>query len=445
MRNPKKFSSILAGVLAFAMMLTMLTGLMPSKVSAASSSEIRKQINQLKKQRNDIQKDIDEVKNQYKQNEDELLDIVSRKNVIDQEIGLLHTEIININEQISAFNVMIADKQDELDHAEDRLHELEKLNRARIRTMEEEGEVSYWEVVFKANSFSDLLDRLNMVEEIAASDKRRLQELTDAAEDVAKAQGELSNQKEEVELVRREQEAAEKELEGKRKEADDLIAELISKGYELEDLEEQYKQAKNDLLDDIAQKEKEYTEAKHQEWLAHIATATTAKPDPLPTNPGSNGGNDGGANNNGNAGGGTSGGNTTPAPSTGWLLPCSYRKVTSPFGHRKSPTAGASSFHQGIDLGAPAGTPIVASRSGVVTAATFSGSAGYYVSINHGDGFSSIYMHMTNYVVSAGQAVSAGQVIGYVGSTGISTGNHLHFGIAYNGAYVNPAGYVAFY
>ena len=432
----KHFVSLMAGLLAVVMAFAVTADLLPETAYAASSSEIRKQINQLKKQRSDIQKDIDEVKSQYKQNEDELQDIVARKNVIDQEIGLLHTEIININEQISAFNVMIADKQDELDHAQDRLHELEDLNRARIRTMEEEGEVSYWEVVFKANSFSDLLDRLNMVEEIAASDKRRLQELADAAENVSKAQSELAVQKEEVEQVRKEQEAAEAELDVKRKEADDLIAELISKGYELEDLEEQYKQQKNDLLDDIAQKEKEYNQAKHEEWLAHMATATTVKPDPLPTQPGGGGGNGG---DNGGGGGGA------PAPSSGWLLPCNYVKVTSPFGHRQSPTAGASSFHQGIDLGAPAGTPIVASRAGVVTTARFSNSAGYYVTINHGDGFSSIYMHMTNYVVSAGQAVSAGQLIGYVGSTGISTGNHLHFGISYNGTYVNPAGYVAFY
>jgi len=80
-----------------------------------------------------------------------------------------------------------------------------------------------------------------------------------------------------------------------------------------------------------------------------------------------------------------------------------------------------------------------------VTIATFSNSAGFYVTINHGDGFSSVYMHMTNFVVSAGQAVSAGQLIGYVGSTGISTGPHLHFGISYNGKYVNPAAYVNFY
>ena len=98
-----------------------------------------------------------------------------------------------------------------------------------------------------------------------------------------------------------------------------------------------------------------------------------------------------------------------------------------------------------MDLAGPQGTPIVASRSGTVTIAKYSNSAGYYVTINHGDGFSSVYMHMTNYTVSVGQKVSQGQLIGYMGSTGISTGPHLHFGIALNGTYVNPAYYVPLY
>jgi murein DD-endopeptidase MepM/ murein hydrolase activator NlpD len=112
---------------------------------------------------------------------------------------------------------------------------------------------------------------------------------------------------------------------------------------------------------------------------------------------------------------------------------------------RESPTAGASTYHQGVDLAGPEGTPIYATRAGRVTTATYSSSAGYYVTINHLDGYSSIYMHMTNYVVSSGQTVSAGQLIGYMGNTGVSTGSHLHFGISYNGAYVNPCNYVNLY
>ena len=99
-------------------------------------------------------------------------------------------------------------------------------------------------------------------------------------------------------------------------------------------------------------------------------------------------------------------------------------------------------MHNGVDMAAPAGTPVYAAKSGKVTAAGWGSQAGNYVSINHGDGFASIYMHMTHYIVSVGTYVSAGQVIGYVGSTGLSTGNHLHFGISYNGTYVNPMNYV---
>ena len=98
-----------------------------------------------------------------------------------------------------------------------------------------------------------------------------------------------------------------------------------------------------------------------------------------------------------------------------------------------------------MDLAAPQGTPVYASRAGRVTVAGYGSAAGYYVSINHLDGYSSMYMHLNNYVVSSGQTVSAGQLIGYVGRSGVATGYHLHFGIAYNGAYVNPANYIGFY
>lgn len=100
-------------------------------------------------------------------------------------------------------------------------------------------------------------------------------------------------------------------------------------------------------------------------------------------------------------------------------------------------------MHKGIDIAGPYLTPIKATRSGYVDTAAFEyGGAGNYVQINHGDGFKSIYMHMDYYIVSWGQYVSAGEVIGYMGTTGGSTGVHLHFGISYNWEYVNPLDYV---
>ena len=101
-------------------------------------------------------------------------------------------------------------------------------------------------------------------------------------------------------------------------------------------------------------------------------------------------------------------------------------------------------MHRGVDLASRQGDRIVAVRSGVVSRATYDSSSGYYVVVNHGDGYSSLYMHMTKYEVSVGQTVSQGQLLGYVGSTGVSTGPHLHFAITYNGNYVNPAQYINF-
>ena len=433
MKKRKLLVSIVAGLLAVIMVLTMILGLIPSRVSAASSKEIKAQIDEMKAQRKEIQAEMKSVKDQYEQNEDEIQNLVNEKSAIDQEIGLLNQEINLINEQVAAYALLIADKQDELDAAQGRWDELNEQNKERIRAMEEEGNISYWSVLFKANSFADLLDRLAMVEEIAASDQRRLNSLREAASVVADARDELNSEKEELDVAREELDAAQVLLEEKRVQSEALLKELMAKADELEGLYEQWEQDESDLLTEIAQKEKEYNEAKNREWAAHMATATTA---PKPTSKPSGGG---------SSSGGSSGGSSAPASSGAWKMPCNYTKLTSAFGMRDAPTAGASTNHQGVDLAGPEGTPIYASRAGTVTTATFGRSAGYYVTINHGDGFSSVYMHMTHYVVSKGTKVSQGQVIGYMGSTGVSTGNHLHFGISYNGAYVNPANYIAFY
>lgn len=445
MNKRKRMVSILAGIMAAIMILSLIFSILPTHVSAASSSEIRKQINALKDDREEIKNKMAELQEQYEANSNDIRAIVARKDVIDQEIGLLHQEIININEQISAYNVLIADRQDELERAETKFEDLNDDCKVRIRAMEEEGSVSYWEVLFKANSFADLLDRLNMVEEIAASDTERLQELTDAANRVAAVQDELANEKTELESAKAELDAAQATLDEKREEVDALFAEMMQRAAEMEQLQKDLEQEEADLLETIALKEQEYNEAKELEWIQYMLTYTTVPPS---TQAPANGGDSSGGSNNGNSGNGSnsgnSGGNNVNVGSS-WIIPCSYSSISSPFGLRESPTAGASTYHQGVDLRAPAGTPIYASRGGTVTVATYGSAAGYYVTINHGDGFSSIYMHMTSYTVSAGQSVSQGQLIGYVGKTGVATGNHLHFGIALNGAYVNPCNYVPLY
>lgn len=428
MKNRKKFVSIFAGIMAAIMLLTLVLSLIPVPVSAASSREIKKQIEQLKKDKKELEAQIEDVKDQYEENEDEIEDIVDKKYAIDQEIVLLYEQIDNINQQISAYTLLIADQQDELDAAEDRYAALNEKNKERIRAMEEDGTVSYWAVLFKANSFSDLLDRLDMIDEIAAADKRRLQELREAAEAVVEAQNLLIAEKDEIELTRLELDETQQQLEDKQAESQKLLNQLIEKGYELEELHEKYEQDKNDLLDEIAKKQEEYEIQKELEYIAYMATY-------VPPTKAPSGDSDDSSSGSTQA--------TTPAVSSGgWMVPCSYVLLSSPFGNRKSPTAGASSNHQGVDLAGSRGTPIKASKAGVVTVRSSSRSAGNYVTIKHDNTYSSIYMHMENSIVSKGQTVSQGQVIGYMGDSGITTGVHLHFGIIKNGSYVNPASYM---
>jgi murein DD-endopeptidase MepM/ murein hydrolase activator NlpD len=281
--------------------------------------------------------------------------------------------------------------------------------------MEKNGDLSYWSVIFKANSFVDLLDRLQMIQEIAQSDKERLEEMKVAADAVLAAKTDLETEKESLEASKEELNASQVELDAKRAEADKFLVELVAIGQEYEDLLEIQEEEQYELALEIAQAEEDYKDAKAAEWAAaHPPVAPTPSTTPSVSVP----------------------------SSSGWILPCSYWSLTSPYGWRVHPIYGYDKFHYGVDLAGATGTPIYASRAGTVTTATYGASGGYYVGISHGDGFSSLYLHMTHYIVYAGQYVEQGQVIGYMGSTGASTGPHLHFGISYNGSYVNPANYI---
>ncbi len=422
-KKRKLFVSILAGIMAAVLLLGLVASFIPARASAATSSELKAQLDKLKEEKAVIDAKVKEIQGQITENNEDMKEMVDQKNLIDQEIALLYEQVLNINDQISAYSLLIADKQDLLTAAEENFAELNEKNKERIQAMEEEGEVSYWSVLFQANSFSDLLDRFNMVQEIAASDKRRLKELDEAAKEVSAAKESLAQEKVGLEETKAELDVAQADLEVKRQEADELLAKLVEKGLEYEDYMEESEELQAQLAKDIAKKKDEYDKAKYQEWLA-----TSIPPTTRPKAPSSSSGGNTGTN---NAGG------------ISWKTPISYTAFTSPFGYRIHPISGTKKFHYGVDLAAPTGRPIYATRSGTVSVAAYqAGGAGNYVQINHGDGYKSIYMHMTHYIVKVGQYVSQGQVIGYCGSTGGSTGPHLHFGISYNGTYVNPANYI---
>lgn len=403
-RKKRNAVSLLALLLSAALVLTGL----PLRANAATSAEIQKEIDALEEKNAEIQAQLDAIQSQYDANYSDMEAMVAQKNAIDQEMTLLNDKIETTNQQITAYGQLIADTQEELDQAEKKLQNLSNQHRERIRAMEEKGTITYWEVIFEANSFTDLLDRINMVEEINASDRSRIEQMRIAADIADATRLNLEREKAELEQTREQLAQDEAVLEEKRAESDQVLHELEKKAEEFQVLLEESEALQEELMQQIAAKEKDLKQAKYDEYLAKLALQ----------------------------------GENPPSNAT-WITPVSGYTVTSPFGMRTHPILGVQRMHNGIDMACAQGTPIYATRAGVVTAASYqAGGAGNYVSINHLDGFASIYMHMTHYVVSAGQNVSQGQLIGYVGSTGLSTGPHLHFGISYAGTYVNPLAYI---
>ena len=416
MRKRKLWVSIFAGILAVIMILSLVVGVLPGLVNGkASSSQLKAQLDALKADKKEIDNEIKELEGQLKSNLSDMRAIVAQKNTIDQQIFMMYEKVENLNQQISAYSALIADKQEELEETENYLANLNEKNKERIRAMEEQGSLSYWSVLFRANSFSDLLDRMSMVQEIAAADQRRLKEMSKAAEKVAEAKASLEVERAGLEENKQQLEESQVVLEEKRAEADKLLAELVAIGDEYGKLIDEAEEDAKKLASDIADKKEEYDAAVKEEQESSKPASGSSKPTAK---------------------------DDYVYSSAKWLVPCKYTRFSSAYGWRLHPVYKDWRFHYGVDLGGPKGTPIKATRSGKVSLATYNSSAGYYVKIDHGDGFVSIYMHMTHYIVKKGDKVEAGDVIGYMGSTGTSTGSHLHFGITYKGNYVNPAKYI---
>jgi len=412
-----------------ALALILLIPMLVADVSAGSSSEIKSQINDLKDERIAVREQLEELEREQDSNWDSIEEMVAHKDNIDRQIALLYTQIDILNSQIRAQTELIAANQVELDGAEAKLAELNEKNQERIQAMEEEGDISFWSVLFKAKSFTELIDQLNMIEEIQQADQRRMSELSEAAAAVMEARAYLAEEKAGLEESRSELTQTQDELDEKRAEADRILAELNADHRALEQMEADYEAEEAELSAQIAAAEVEYTKAlKAEEEARRKAEEERRRQEEANRKPSGDSG---------------SAEDVERFPANeSWGRPCSWRKLTSPYGYRTHPITGEWKFHNGVDLANSMGTPIYAARSGSVTVATHGKTYGEYVTINHGDGYSSLYAHMTHYVVSKGQYVTKGQLIGYMGTSGRSNGPHLHFSIFYNGSSVNPMNYI---
>lgn len=420
-----KIVRIISIVLAAVILLSLVSTALIVMVHAASSSEIKSKLADLRAKQAEIQKQSDELEKSIAENKDQTKTLVGQKAEIDQEMEMSRQKIENLNEQIQQLNLLIAEKQTELEASVAKEEALQKQYKARLRSMEETGSVSYWSILFRASSFSDLLDRVDMIREIAESDQLMLKQLSAATQAVETERADLEQQKQDLQQTETDLAVEQAELETKRAKADTLITQMQ---VEYASLSDEFLAAEADeaaVREQIKKAETDYFNALAKEQAAAAAAAAAA-------NKPSSGSN---SSSSSSSGGASSGGFAFPlAYSTG---------VTCAYGPRVHPINGNKSFHYGVDLAAGMNTEIYATKSGTVTGATYGEANGYYVTINHGDGYSSIYAHMTNYVVSVGDSVKQGQLIGYVGTTGWSTGPHLHFEILYSGSNVNPMNYIS--
>lgn len=324
---------------------------------------------------------------------------VARKRIVEQEINLLKEEIANTEAQIELLDGMVLRKVEEIQGAEQEEREQYGLFCERVRAMEETGEISYWSILFQASDFSDLLDRIIMIDEIMEYDNVVMDNLIAIRERIILEREELEVMRKEQEVIFLQQQDAKLTKEKQEAEIDRLIAEIAAQEAELKALQSQLESAASAMDAEIRKKE--------QELEALLAAQ-----------------------------------NTVIYSESGFMWPLpAYSTLSSLFGNRIHPITGNPNNHTGIDVPAPSGTPILSAKSGIVLTSEWHYSYGNYVVVSHGNGQTTLYAHMVSRGVSEGDTVSQGQAVGYVGTTGSSTGNHLHYEIRINGTRVDPVNY----
>ena len=411
---------VVALTLAFAMVFSVaVRGLTSDKLEDLEDriDAGKAELEELEKLGEEISQQLAQLQQQSQENWDNIVLIAQERALVDRQITVLNQHILKMEEQITDQNLLIAAKQEQLDAAQEKYRRLNTAYKERIQVMEEHGTVSFWSVLFKANSFMDLLDRLHMIQEIAQADRRRLAELEKAAQVVETARNALQESKEELQEQKQTQQQLQEQLRKQQDRSQVLMDRLLEESTYLSALVADFEDREGEVLQQILNKKNELQDLDdaQQEELDRLKEEEENRKNE----------------------------EDAPVSPAGWMRPCNYILLTSPWGYRVHPISGEWKMHYGVDLAGWYQTPIVATRAGVVTVASDDPYGyGNFAEIDHRDGFSSLYAHMTHFIVSVGQVVAQGQVIGYMGSTGASQGTHLHFGVYYNNQSVNPMEYI---
>ncbi len=381
-------------LLAAAVTVTAVT-VLPAWLATPVQAVTQEEINALKNDAKGLAAQQKEIKDQLAAAATEKGEALQQKALLEQEIDLIEQRIDTITEQIAKYDDLIAQKEVEIGLAQEEEQRRYELFCRRVRELEEQGEVTYWSILFDSSDFNDLLDRFIMVEEFMDYDNAVMEQLIAIREQIQQDKADLETARQEQQDAKTEQEQAKAELEDRRAKVDQLIAEISSKEEELAKMEANLQAAANAMDAEIRKKEAELAAQ-----LSKIVSEA------------------------------------------GFIWPLKNNKtLTSLFGNRIHPITGKPNNHTGIDIAAPGGTTIMAAKSGLVITSTRNSSYGNYVVVSHGNGQTTLYAHMSKRSVSEGQTVTQGQELGKVGSTGSSSGNHLHFEIRLNGTRQDPLNY----
>ena len=396
----------IARIIAILLALIMVFSIIWVAIDAltANAYVTQEEIDRLREEKQEYERRKQEIQARINTIEYEKMTEVAKKSVLDDRIVLTGMEIDNISETIAFYITLIQEKELEVLNAIDRESEQLSTYKTRVRDMEENGTITYLEILFDSTSFSDLLARLDFVSDIILADERAYNDLIIACEETIAA-------KEDLERTEQEMETEKVNLEEKR---DELNAQLAEASALIESIESTLESESALYAEESANSERvqneinaKVEELKRQEAAAAAAAASRVR---------------------------GSGQLIWPVTSGGY--------ISSPFGLRPHPVYGVYRQHWGVDIPADYGVGIIASDSGTVIISNYDSSYGNYVVIEHGNGFTTLYAHMSSRAVGVGASVGQGQIIGYIGSTGISTGPHLHFEVSVNGIKVDPERYL---
>ena len=372
----------------------------------------KKDVEDAKKRASSLETEKKKVEATLKNLEGLKQDAVAYVRELDSSLSALNEELEELGEQITQKEEDIRIAGLELEAArevEARQYESMKL---RIKYMYERGEVSYLDMLLQSKNMMQFMNRAEYIRKISEYDRKKMDEYAAAREAVVVRERQLNQEHEDLLGLQDQTEAKQQSVETL----------LAQKNQELKNFESQIHRAQGQISEyerDIQAQEERVRkleeEIKRKEEEARREAEAAGKVY-----------------------------NNVSLGDIRFIWPCpASSRVTSGFGGRNSPIEGASANHQGIDIGAASGSSVLAAASGTVVISTYSYSAGNYLMINHGGGVYTVYMHCSQLLASEGQSVIQGQTIAKVGSTGYSTGPHLHFGIRANGQYVNPANYVS--